>query len=60
MKEKSKIIIHSEEMSLLGEKLGLIKIQSRINKEIEKINKKLEQIASQKVLNILKDKEDKW
>tara|TARA_Y100001938_G_C7907166_1_gene337660 strand:+ start:499 stop:681 length:183 start_codon:yes stop_codon:yes gene_type:complete len=60
MKEKSKIIIHSEEMSLLGEKLGLIKIQSRINKEIEKINKKLEQIASQKVLNILKDKEDIW
>jgi hypothetical protein len=57
---KSNIEIHSEEMSLLGQKLGLIKTQALINKEIEKVNKKLEKIGSHKVLDILKGKEEKW
>jgi hypothetical protein len=57
---KSNIEIHSEEMSLLGQKLGLIKTQALINKEIEKVNKKLEKIGSRKVLDILKGKEEKW
>ena len=47
-------------MSLLGQKLGLIKTQALINKEIEKVNKKLEKIGSRKVLDILKGKEEKW
>ena len=57
---KSNIERHSEEMSLLGQKLGLIKTQALINKEIEKVNKKLEKIGSRKVLDILKGKEEKW
>ena len=57
---KSNIEIHSEEMSLLGQKLGLIKTQALISKEIEKVNKKLEKIGSRKVLDILKGKEEKW
>jgi hypothetical protein len=57
---KSNIEIHSEEMSLLGQKLGLIKTQALINKEIEKVNKKLEKIGSRKVLDILRGKEEKW
>ena len=57
---KSNIEIHSEEMSLLGQKLGLIKTQALINKEIEKVNKKLEKIGSRKVLDVLRGKEEKW
>jgi|TARA_X000000950_G_scaffold282384_1_gene381111 hypothetical protein len=57
---KSKIEIHSEEMSLLGQKLGLIKTQALINKEIEKVNKKLDKIGSRRVLDVLRGKEEKW
>ena len=53
---KSKIETHSEEMSLLGQKLSLLKTQALI----EKVNKKLEKIGSRKVLNVLKGKEEKW
>ena len=57
---KSKIQTHSEEMSLLGQKLSLLKTQALIDKEIAKVNKKLEKIGSRKVLNVLKGKEEKW
>ena len=57
---KSKIETHSEEMSLLGQKLGLIKTQALINKEIEKVNKKLDKIGSRRVLDVLRGKEEKW
>ena len=37
---RSNMQMHSEEMSLLGEKLGLMKSQNIIIKEIEKIELK--------------------
>lgn len=45
-----------EEMSLLGEKLALMKTQNIIITEIEKVNKKLNKIEKQKMLNKLKGK----
>jgi hypothetical protein len=44
-------------MSLLGEKLGLMKSQNIIIKEIDKINKKLDKIGKQQMLNKLAGKE---
>tara|TARA_B100001057_G_scaffold357750_1_gene359808 strand:- start:1361 stop:1534 length:174 start_codon:yes stop_codon:yes gene_type:complete len=46
-----------EEMSLLGEKLALMKTQNIIITEIEKVNKKLNKIEKQKMLNKLKGEE---
>jgi len=45
-------------MSLLGEKLALMKTQNIIIEEIEKVNKKLNKIGKQKMLNKLKGQED--
>ena len=55
---KSTTTLNFEEMSLLGEKLALMKTQNIIIEEIEKVNKKLNKIGKQKMLNKLKGQED--
>jgi len=55
---KSTTTLNFEEMSLLGEKLALMKTQNIIIDEIEKVNKKLNKIGKQKMLNKLKGQED--
>ena len=55
---KSTTTLNFEEMSLLGEKLALMKTQNIIIEEIEKVNKKLNKIGKQKMLNNLKGQED--
>tara|TARA_B100000941_G_C28501476_1_gene554529 strand:+ start:714 stop:887 length:174 start_codon:yes stop_codon:yes gene_type:complete len=55
---KSTTTLNYEEMSLLGEKLALMKTQNIIIAEIEKVNKKLNKIGKQKMLNKLKGQED--
>lgn len=55
---KSTTTLNYEEMSLLGEKLALMKTQNIIIEEIEKVNKKLNKIGKQKMLNKLKGQED--
>ena len=55
---KSTTKLNFEEMSLLGEKLALMKTQNIIIEEIEKVNKKLNKIGKQKMLNKLKGQED--
>ena len=55
---KSTTTLNFEEMSLLGEKLALMKTQNIIIDEIAKVNKKLNKIGKQKMLNKLKGQED--
>ena len=56
---KSNIEEHSEIMSLLGKKIGLMENINHLQKEIEKINKKIIMIEKSKVLRVLKgDKND--
>ena len=55
---KSTTTLNFEEMSLSGEKLALMKTQNIIIEEIEKVNKKLNKIGKQKMLNKLKGQED--
>jgi hypothetical protein len=45
---------HSEIMSLLGKKLGLMENIGHLQKEIEKINKKIAMIEKSKVFRVLK------
>lgn len=56
---KSNIEEHSEIMSLLGKKLGLMENINHLQKEIEKINNKITMIEKSKVFRVLKgDKND--
>ena len=56
---KSNIEEHSEIMSLLGKKIGLMENINHLQKEIEKINKKIIMIEKSKVFRVLKgDKND--
>jgi len=45
---------HSEIMSLLGEKLALMKTITHINKEMALIDKKLENIRKKEMFSVLK------
>tara|TARA_X000000950_G_scaffold281640_2_gene378808 strand:+ start:7 stop:207 length:201 start_codon:yes stop_codon:yes gene_type:complete len=58
MPRTTSIETHSEEMSLLGEKLGLVKLQAKINEDIAKINIKLENIEKKKLFKILQGEQD--
>ena len=58
MPRRSDIKEHSETMSLLGEKYALMKIAKKINVEIDKIDRKLQNIEKRKMFSVLKgDKE---
>lgn len=54
MSGKTNIETHSKEMSLLGEKYALVKLQAKINQDIVKINSKLETMEKRKMFKILK------
>jgi len=45
---------HSEVMSLLGEKIGLMKMANKIDCEISKISLKLEKLDKKKMFKVLK------
>jgi hypothetical protein len=46
---------HSDEMALLGERIGLMNTIIHINKNIAKIDKKLKDIEHRKTVRILED-----
>lgn len=46
---------HSDEMALLGERIGLMNTIIHINKNIAKIDKKLKDIEYRKTIRILED-----
>tara|TARA_B100000953_G_C17671347_1_gene308868 strand:+ start:69 stop:248 length:180 start_codon:yes stop_codon:yes gene_type:complete len=50
---------HSEVMSLLGEKIGLIKMQNKLTSEISKISLKLERLDKKKMFRVLKGDKNK-
>jgi len=50
---------HSEVMSLLGEKIGLMKMANKIDCEISKISLKLEKLDKRKMFKVLKGDKDK-
>ena len=54
MVKKSNIENHSEVMSLLGKKLGLMETITHLHNQINKINKELELIEKKKVFTILR------
>ena len=45
---------HSEVMSLLGKKLGLMENINHLNSEIQKIDKELEFMEKKKVISVLR------
>jgi|TARA_B110000444_G_C18803122_1_gene578493 hypothetical protein len=49
---------HSEVMSLLGKKLGLMENINHLNIEIQKIDKELEFMEKKKVFNVLRGDND--
>ena len=54
MVKKSNIENHSEVMSLLGKKLGLMENINHLNSEIQKIDKELQFIEKKKVFTVLR------
>ena len=54
MTKRIDISTHSDEMALMGEKYALLKTQAHLNKEIGKINNKLETINKKKMFKVLK------
>ncbi len=54
MVKRSNIENHSEVMSLLGKKLGLMETITHLHNQINKINKELELIEKKKVFTILR------
>tara|TARA_X000000950_G_scaffold16656_1_gene18113 strand:+ start:5185 stop:5376 length:192 start_codon:yes stop_codon:yes gene_type:complete len=54
MAKRSNIENHSEVMSLLGKKLGLMETITHLHNQINKINKELELIEKKKVFTILR------
>lgn len=58
MVRRSDIKEHSETMSLLGEKFALMKMVRKMQDEIAKVDKKLQNIEKKKMFSVLKgDKE---
>ena len=58
MARRSDIKEHSETMSLLGEKFALMKMVRKMQDEIAKVDKKLQNIEKKKMFSVLKgDKE---
>ena len=58
MARRSDIKEHSETMSLLGEKFALMKMVRKMQDEINKIDRKLQNIEKRKMFSVLKgDKE---
>jgi hypothetical protein len=55
---KTNIEDHSEVMSLLGKKLGLIENINHLQKEIEKIDKELHLIEKGKIFHKIKGEND--
>ena len=51
---------HSNEMALLGERIGLMNTIIHIQNNIAKIDKKLKDIEHRKTVNILKESGVKW
>lgn len=54
MVKRSNIENHSEVMSLLGKKLGLMENINHLNSEIQKIDKELQFIEKKKVFTVLR------
>jgi hypothetical protein len=54
MAKRSNIQDHSEVMSLLGKKLGLMENINHLNSEIQKIDKELQFIEKKKVFTVLR------
>ena len=54
MAKRSNIKDHSEVMSLLGKKLGLMENINHLNSEIQKIDKELQFIEKKKVFTVLR------
>lgn len=58
MVRKSDIKEHSETMSLLGEKFALMKMVKKMQEEIARVDRKLQNIEKKKMFSVLKgDKE---
>ena len=58
MVRKSDIKEHSETISLLGEKFALMKMVKKMQEEIARVDRKLQNIEKKKMFSVLKgDKE---
>ncbi len=59
VKKDNLVADHSATMSLLGEKLALMKLMNKIRKDIDVIDEKLHKIKKKKMFSVLKgDKND--